>query len=153
MRDIPNLSTHPMLFPLVLLDLATEDTASLLKLRIKLLSQIQQRTGMDRFNSLKSLTIDGHKSVEGILYPNKEKERQDLDLDAIMLRLTCLSDWVAAQRGFIAIQRRIVQVVENLLTNDAPAFTPFPPNNSVDVMFTERLDFIRETLLAAEDIS
>jgi hypothetical protein len=135
------LSTHPLLIPTVLLDLAIDDTASLLKLRTKLLNQIQQRTGMDRFNSLKSATIEGRKSMCG-----KETERRELDLDAVMLRLTCLSDWVAAQRGFIGLQRRVVGVVEDMMDETSTT------NGALRVChtFQERLDFVKESLLAAE---
>lgn len=129
-------ATHPALVPLVLLDLAADETSSLLKLRIKLLSQIQQRTGMDRFNSLKSATIAGEREPR----KSSAEERKDLDLDAVMLRLTCLSDWVAAQKGFVGIQGRVVDVVFGMLSED---LTPTDP-------FYERLSFIRETLLAAE---
>lgn len=137
----PNLSTHPLLLPIVMLDLATDDTASLLKLRIKLLSQIQQRTGMDRFNSLKSSTIEGRKSIG-----KRENERQELDLDAVMLRLTCLSDWVAAQRGFVGLQRRVVGIIEEMLEDSIGG-------SSISTsarLFQERLDFVTESLLAAE---
>lgn len=89
---------------------------------------------MDRFNSLKN-------------HPTgKEKERKELDLDDVMLRLTCLSDWVAAQRGFVGLQKRVVGVVEEMLKADSDESTDI----SVITMFQERLDFARESLLAAE---
>jgi hypothetical protein len=130
--------THPAILPLILLDLAADETASLLKVRVKLISQIQQRTGMDRFNSLKSATIDGERD------PRKSyaEERKELDLDAVMLRLTCLSDWVAAQRGFIGIQERVGVVVQQMLGS----------SNEGDMLdaFRERLMFVLESLLAAD---
>jgi hypothetical protein len=141
------LCTHPLSLPTIFLDLATDDTASLLKLRIKLLAQIQQRTGMDRFNSLKSATIEGRRSISG-----KEQERQALDLDAVMLRLTCLSDWVAAQRGFIGLQRRIVSVVNDMLNDQGMAMTE-ECDRSARMMLKERLAFVTESLLAAENKS
>lgn len=136
----PGVCTHPALLPIILLDLATDETSSLLKLRIKLLSQIQQRTGMDRFNSLKSATVGGTVRASGDGRKSISDERKDLDLDAVMLRLTCLSDWVAAQRGFVDIQGRVVSMISKMLQER---------ESSIDV-FDERLSFIRETLLAAE---
>lgn len=137
--EFRSLSTHPLLLPLVLLNLATEDTSFLLKLRVKLLSLIQQRTGMDRFNTLKHAAIDG----------DKESERRELNLDAIMLRLTCLSDWVAAQRSFIASQRRVLEVVDRML-GDSSRIPRMRECREVETMFRESLSFIRETLLSAE---
>lgn len=131
------LPTHPALLPLLLLDLATDETASLVKLRIKLLSQIQQRTGMDRFNSLKSATTVGHHEPRKSL----AEERKELDLDAVMLRLTCLSDWVAAQRGFIRTQERISDVVAGMLAGEETMLDAFG----------EKLDFVKESLVAAEE--
>ncbi|KAF2677254.1 hypothetical protein K458DRAFT_162992 [Lentithecium fluviatile CBS 122367] len=132
------ISTHPALLPMVLLDLAADETSSLLKLRIKLLSQIQQRTGMDRFNSLKSATIAGErrKSIS--------EERKELDLDAVMLRLTCLSDWVAAQRGFVRIQERVIEALRGMLNEEGAG------HGKTAQMFRERLEFVKETLMAAE---
>ena len=130
------IPTHPALLPLILLDLATNETASLVELRIKLMSQIQQRTGMDRFNSLKSATVAGDRE------PRKSvsDERKELNLDAVMLRLTCLSDWVAAQRGFIEIQDRISNILAGMIVGE---------ETQLD-MFRERLAFVRESLLAAD---
>ena len=135
----PNMATHRALLPIILLDLAADETSSLLKLRTKMLSQIQQRTGMDRFNSLKSFAGNGErrKSVS--------EERKGLDLDAVMLRLTCLSDWVAAQRGFIGIQERVVELLQGVLDVEEED----SHEGTVD-MFGERLSFVRETLRAAE---
>jgi hypothetical protein len=132
-----NQATHPALLPAVLLDLAADETSHLLKLRIKMLSQIQQRTGMDRINSLRSATIAGEprKSVS--------EERKGLDLDAVMLRLTCLSDWVAAQSGFVGIQARVVEVLGDMLGEEES-------HEEAVAMFRERLDFVSETLRAAE---
>ncbi|KAF2269234.1 hypothetical protein CC78DRAFT_612686 [Lojkania enalia] len=138
------LATYPLLLPMILLDLATDDTSSLLKLRIKLLSQIQQQTGMDRFNSLRSSKVSGRTSIGGW-----GQERQELDLDAVMLRLTCLSDWVAAQRGFVSIQGRVVSVVEQMLEDGMSNEETFNSDKVIS-MFQERLDFVRESLLAAE---
>ncbi|KAF1973207.1 hypothetical protein BU23DRAFT_599174 [Bimuria novae-zelandiae CBS 107.79] len=134
-----SVPTHPALLPLILLDLATDETASLLKLRIKLMSQIQQRTGMDRFNSLKSAIVAGEREPRKSL----AEERKELDLDAVMLRLTCLSDWVAAQRGFISIQERVSNVVAGMLADE--------PDDTMLDMFRERLAFVRESLRAAEE--
>ncbi|KAF2117603.1 hypothetical protein BDV96DRAFT_643966 [Lophiotrema nucula] len=139
-----SLSTHPILLPVLLLDLATDETASLLKIRIKLLSQIQQQTGMDRFNSLRSANVSGRTSIGG-----REKERHELDLDAVMLRLTCLSDWVAAQRGFVSIQQRVVGVIEEMLCS-VPQSPGTSPAAYVKTQFTERLSFISQSLYAAE---
>jgi hypothetical protein len=134
----PDMATHPALLPTILLDLAADETSSLLKLRIKMLSQIQQRTGMDRFNSLRSAPIAGEprKSVS--------EERKELDLDAVMLRLTCLSDWVAAQRGFVGIQERVVEVMQKMLDAEIER------RGDVVAMFEERLAFVGESLRAAE---
>jgi hypothetical protein len=59
-----------------------------------------------------------------------------------MLRLTCLSDWVAAQRGFIGIQERVGVVVQQMLGS----------SNEGDMLdaFRERLMFVLESLLAAD---
>lgn len=132
-----SIPTHPAILPLILLDLATNETASLVELRIKLMSQIQQRTGMDRFNSLKSATVAGDREPR----KNISDERKELDLDAVMLRLTCLSDWVAAQRGFIGIQERIGNLVVGMLVGDQEAQLN---------RFRERLAFVRESFLAAD---
>lgn len=141
----PHVSTHPSLLPIILLDLAADETSSLLKLRIKLLSQIQQRTGMDRFNSLKSATIAGTARGGGVeARKSLGDERQDLDLDAVMLRLTCLSDWVAAQKSFVGLQERVVKTVEGMLGGNGTGMEDAR-------MFRERLDFVRQTLLAAEE--
>ncbi|KAF2709336.1 hypothetical protein K504DRAFT_455079 [Pleomassaria siparia CBS 279.74] len=152
----PTLSTHPMLIPTILLDLATDDTSSLLKVRINLLAQIQQQTGMDRYNSLKSAAVSGRTTSIG----GREKDRQELDLDAVMLKLTCLSDWVAAQRGFVGIQGRIVQVVGEMLAADdgIPETRSAHDDDDDDEsqarrivhMFRERLSFVKESLVAAE---
>jgi len=146
------LQTHPLLLPMILLDLAVDDTASLLKLRAKLLSQIQQQTGMDRFNSLKSTTVG--KRSSGVKSKEKHWERQELDLDGVMLRLTCLSDWVAAQRGFAALQGRVVDVVGAMLgDNDTQSRGDVgisPISSSAENSFRERLAFIQESLVAAE---
>ncbi|KAF2799065.1 hypothetical protein K505DRAFT_356955 [Melanomma pulvis-pyrius CBS 109.77] len=145
----PLLATHPMLLPVILLDLATDDTSSLLKVRIKSLGQIQQQTGMDRFNSLKSaaVAVGSRTSIGG-----KEKDRFELDLDAVMLRLTCLSDWVAAQRGFIGIQERVVDFVGRMMADSIPEVETADASSrdSVVTMFQERLAFVKESLLAAE---
>jgi hypothetical protein len=129
---------HPAILPFILLDLAADETASLLKVRVKLMSQIQQRTGMDRFNSLKSATTGGERE------PRKSyaEERKELDLDAVMLRLTCLSDWVAAQRGFIGIQERVGDVAQRMLGSS--------DEGDMLNVFRERLMFVRESLLAAD---
>lgn len=148
--DEAPLQTHRLLLPILLLDLAIDDTASLLKIRAKLLSQIQQQTGMDRFNSLRNTTFG--KRSSGV--HERHWERQELDLDGIMLRLTCLNDWVAAQRGFVALQGRVVDVVTGMLDGkktvkggeeDTMAPTPYAANS-----FRERLAFIQESLVAAE---
>ncbi|KAJ4294273.1 hypothetical protein N0V90_007963 [Kalmusia sp. IMI 367209] len=136
-----NMPTHPALLPLILLDLAADETASLLKLRVKLMSQIQQRTGMDRFNSLKSATIAGEREPRRSL----AEERRDLDLDAVMLRLTCLSDWVAAQRGFVGIQERVATIIDEILRSD------FYGDSTCVEMLRERLAFVGESLRAAEE--
>lgn len=128
--------THPALLPLVLLDLATDETASLVQLRLRILNHIQQRTGMDRFNSLRSATIGGESRK------TYAEERKEMDLDAVMLRLTCLSDWVAAQRGFVSIQERVSDVVHQMLQ-------PTIDGDTLD-MFRERLAFVKQSLLAAE---
>ncbi|KAF2441806.1 hypothetical protein P171DRAFT_434426, partial [Karstenula rhodostoma CBS 690.94] len=130
--------THSAVLPLILLDLAADETASLLKLRVTLMSQIQQRIGMDRFNSLKSATIAGEQEAR----KSYAEGRKELDLDAIMLRLTCLSDWVAAQRGFVGIQERVGEVVQHMLGSG--------DDGDVLAVFRERLEFVRESLLAAE---
>jgi hypothetical protein len=92
---------------------------------------------MDRFNSLQSATVAGDREPR----KNISDERKELDLDAVMLRLTCLSDWVAAQRGFIGIQERIGNLVAGMLVGDQEAQL-----NS----FRERLAFVRESFLAAD---
>ncbi|KAF2471518.1 uncharacterized protein BDR25DRAFT_20740 [Lindgomyces ingoldianus] len=164
--------THPLLLPLILLDLATDDTSSLLKLRIKLLSQIQQQTGMDRFNSLKSATVDGRKSIGRSMSRERGEVRKELDLDACMLRLTCLSDWVAAQRGFVGIQGRVAEVVSSMLKESMNSGAGGGWCRGLGAhewkgsrgdsgegeaviwlfqeMFQERLEFVKESLLAAE---
>jgi hypothetical protein len=149
------LQTHPLLLPILLLDLATDDTASLLELRAKLLSQIQQQTGMDRFNSLKSATAGQGSKRRGHSW-----ERRELDLDQVMLRLTCLSDWVAAQRGFVGLQRRVVDVIGGVLQRGLSSRdgknvvgSSWVPHEGVTVAedaFRDRLAFIQESLLAAE---
>ena len=96
---------------------------------------------MDRFNSLKAATVEGRRSMS-----EKEKERQELDLDAVMLRLTCLSDWVAAQRGFVELQKRVVCVIADMLEDRDST----NGDEGVCGMFQERLDFVRESLRAAE---
>ncbi|KAF2740724.1 hypothetical protein EJ04DRAFT_163998 [Polyplosphaeria fusca] len=142
----PQLLTHPLLLPVLLLDLATDDTSNLLKIRIKMLSQIQQRTGMDRFNSLRGTKVSGRTSIA----LTREKERQELDLDAVMLRLTCLSDWVAAQRGFVRIQGRVAQTVDEMLSNEPTGNLGANETRGIESMFRERLEFAKESLLAAE---
>jgi hypothetical protein len=132
-----NTTTHAALLPTILLDLAADETSSLLKLRIKMLSQIQQRTGMDRFNSLKRVTVAGEPRE------SVSEERKKLDLDAVMLRLTCLSDWVAAQRGFVAIQDRVVEAVKDMFNEE-------DGDKEALEVFWERLSFVKETLRAAE---
>ncbi|KAF1960335.1 hypothetical protein CC80DRAFT_291906 [Byssothecium circinans] len=105
-----------------------------------MLSQIQQQTGMDRFNFLKSAVSAGDSRHSADMTARHVEGRKDLDLDGIMLRLTCLSDWVAAQRGFVDLQRRVLEVLEGMLADEG---------KSAEVL-RERLSFIRETLLAAE---
>jgi hypothetical protein len=137
------LMTHPILLPTILLDLATDDTSFLLKLRTKLLGQIQQSTGMDRFNFLRSTASEGKRS-SGVA-----QERHELDLDDIMLRLTCLSDWVAAQRGFVGLQKKIVEVVSSMLSGSDDRHDVID-DRAVKQVFSERLNFVKESLIAAE---
>ncbi|KAF2185611.1 hypothetical protein K469DRAFT_707841 [Zopfia rhizophila CBS 207.26] len=165
----PIFSTHPLLIPIVLLDLATDDMSNLLKLRIKLLSHIQQQTGMDRFNSLKSAAVGGNgggrRSIGGVGGRAGGREgREGLDLDGVMLRLTCLSDWVAAQREFVGIQGRVVNTVQEMLKEGTGGEHERQKwdgkrdggddesgrDKEVERMFSERLDFVQESLMAAE---
>jgi hypothetical protein len=58
--------------------------------------------------------------------------------------LTCLSDWVAAQRGFVGIQERVVEVMQKMLDAEIER------RGDVVAMFEERLAFVGESLRAAE---
>ncbi|KAF2273218.1 uncharacterized protein EI97DRAFT_164519 [Westerdykella ornata] len=131
-----------------------------------LLSEIQQQTGMDRFNSLRSATIrygpvELDKRRSSLYVESDRRERHELDLDSIMLRLTCLSDWVAAQRGFVALQLRIVSVLERLmksdwcggnLARDVGGKVQFVDSDAArnELVFRRRLEFIRQSLVSAE---
>ncbi|PSN63841.1 hypothetical protein BS50DRAFT_637191 [Corynespora cassiicola Philippines] len=143
-----SLPTNPLLLPVILLDLACDETSALIKLRLKILSRIQQRTGMDRFNSLKTVPIAGERKI------GEGEVQEELDLDVIMLRLTCLSDWVAAQKGFIGIQTRVVGVVADWMAHlqDGEKQRIHGGGNLRDEedVLEERLGFIKECLQAAE---
>jgi hypothetical protein len=71
-----------------------------------------------------------------------------------MLRLTCLNDWVAAQRGFVALQGRVVHIVTGMLEGEnsigSTEKDARAPTLYAETSFRERLAFIQESLVAAE---
>ncbi|KAF2013810.1 hypothetical protein BU24DRAFT_494212 [Aaosphaeria arxii CBS 175.79] len=153
--------THPFLVPIVLLDLAVQETADSLAMRTKVLREIQTQTGMDRFNTLKSRRVglwnrgsmtaacgSRCRGEELMMEEGAMGERTDgLDLDAVMLRLTCLSDWVAAQKGVVSMQRSIRDVLIRM--REGEGFGDSVEGGDVTI-FYERLDFIEQSLVAAE---
>jgi hypothetical protein len=130
-------AAHPLLLPILLLDLAVDDICAVIKLRIKLLNEIQRGTGMDRFSIL-------HK-------PTRKGDSSESNLDWVMQRLTCLSDWMAAHTSFTKTQSRALTVIKEMASTDGfmgpkNASTSF---SETERQLEERLEFIESTLEAA----